>query len=204
MINSDEIVKKEYERFKDSNLTVLANTDKVLVVELNPQTSGFGKCTFSFIGRFITCTGDIQSYTLDCTWDTNKAILNGSTPRGADYLLGKMAHYHKLQEFDEDLLNEKLQEIKETEIKNLDEDEKNDFLSKWEEYDYLLHDIDNYHLSGVDDFFNKIGIDDAWEYYSSFYKLPYHCYIFIAMILVINDNLTKQILDISPEGVIHY
>lgn len=191
-MNNDEIIKKEYERFKNSKLTVLANTDKALVVELNPQTSGFGKCIFSFIGRFITCTGDIESYTLDCTWDTNKAILNRSTPRGTDYLLGKIAHSHKLQEFDEDLFNERLQEIKETEINDLDDDEKNGFLSKWEEYDYLLHDIDNHHLSGVDDFFDKIGIEDAWECYSSFYRLPYHCYIFIAMILVINDRLTIE------------
>ena len=191
-MTNEDILKKEYERFKDSKLTILANTDKVLVVELTPQTSGFGKCTFSFIGRYITCTGDIESYTLGCTWDTKEAIFNKTTPRGANYLLGKMAHYHKLQEFDEDLFNEKMQEIKESQIEDLDKDEKLAFLDKWEEYDYLLHDIDNHHLSGVDDFFNKIGIDDAWEYYSSFYKLPYHCYIFISMILVINDRLTEE------------
>lgn len=197
MINSEKFVCEQVERFKDAILTVLVNVEDVLLVALDPNCSGWGICYFIFTKRIITCYGDIQSFTLETTWNARQKILNGDTPESIGYLLSKMANGRKIQQFEHDLFNERIGKIYNdyTDSKQYSKQEISRFKKLFNENKYLLNEVCEGHLTPFDNWCDEIGILDSWEYYNSFYDYPVHAYIMIAMIFIIEsklEHMTKE------------
>ena len=153
----------------------------------------FRPTTFIFSGYHITCFGDIAPFTWHCTWKTAEQILLGKCyADNPGYLTGKLEHKSELKEFDEDLFVNKMEEIKQDYLNDFDtEEEKEEFLEKWEDNDYLLSDVDGNRLGNLDDFFSELEIDDYYEYYDDFFKLPDH-YNCALEFLVAIENYFKE------------
>lgn len=148
---------------------------------------------FIFNDNYIVCYGDIQSFTWQCTWNTAKQILLGNCyADNPFYLTEKLEHHRELQEFDYDLFIKKMDEIKEDYSYSLDDDEKDEFLEKWDDNEYLLADVDGYRLGNLDEFFNEVDISDYYEYYDDFYKLPVHYNIALEMLYVIQKYFEEK------------
>ena len=146
------------------------------LVKVVVTATNFMQTTFIFSGYHITCFGDIAPFTWHCSWKTAKQILLGNCyADNPYYLTEKLEHKTELKEFDEDLFVNKMEEIKQECLDSCDtEEEKDEFLEKWEDNDYLLSDVDGNRLGNLDDFFNELEIDDYYEYYDDFFKLPDH------------------------------
>lgn len=183
-----EIVKRylsEYEIEKVDELPDLVRVD------IRPCKIGWGICTFIFTKKVIACFGDVEAFTWHTTWDAVSKIKDGNCyARDTQYLIGKLEHKDLLEEFefDEDVMKEIKGELSE----DLDEDELEEFNEKWDDNEYLLGDIDKYHLDKLDEFFEEIGVSDGWEYYSRFEELPNHCYCAVAMLRCIEDYFKNR------------
>ena len=156
----------------------------------------FSPVTFIFSGHHIACFGDIEAFVWDCTWNTAESILKGvcyaSDPL---YLTRKLEHRCELKEFDEECFTNKMNEIREECLESFDtEEEREEFLAKWKDNDYLLHNIDGYHLGDLDEFFYNMDILDYYEYYDDFYKLPAHYDCALEFLVAIENYFKKQTL----------
>ena len=165
--------------------------DDIVKVIIIPKKQGWGRCVFLFCRNFITCFGDVETFSWCCTWDTVNAIKNGNTnAKNFGYLAGKLEHSHELKEFN--FSDEKMEEIKEELTEDLDDDELKEFNEKWEENYYMLGDVDVHRLGGLDDFFSKLDVGDYWEYYSRFEELPAHYYYAVAMLRCIENYFRER------------
>ena len=175
------------------NIEVIEVSQTNDLVKVVVKADFFQPTTFIFSGYHITCFGDIAAFTWQCTWRTAEQILLGNCyATNPFYLTGKLEHKTELREWDEDSFFKKMEEIKLDYLESFDTDEeKDEFLEKWEENEYLLSGVDGYRLSGVDDFFEEMEIQDAYEWYSDFYKLPdqYNCAL---EFLVAIENYFKE------------
>lgn len=148
---------------------------------------------FIFSDNYIMCYGDIQSFTWWCTWATAKEILLGNCyADDTYYLTGKLEHKQELKEFDYDRFIKKMDEIKEDYLSDLEGNEKEEFLEKWNDNEYLLDDVDGYRLGGLDEFFNELEIYDYYDYYDDFYKLPTQYDVALEMLYVIQQHFEKK------------
>lgn len=190
MENYERIAKRFLSEYEVIKTVVVPGFVKV---DICPAKEGWGVCTFIFSERFITCFGDVSAYTWRCTWDTAESILKGNCyTRNYMYLSEKLEHSSRLERFDSDLMMETLEKLKKERLEDMDEDEKEEFLDQWEENEYMLDDVDEHRLNGVDDFFDAMGMDCAWEYYSHFFKLPNHYDCAVAMLCCIEDYFGKR------------
>lgn len=164
------------------------------LVKVVVTATNFMPTTFIFSGRYITCFGDIDSFTWHCTWDTAPAILAGCCHASEPwYFTGKLEHKSELKEFDEDKFVKAMEDIKEEYLSGFDtEEEREEFLEKWNDNEYLLSGVDGYRLGNLDDFFNELDISDYYEYYDDFYKLPAH-YDYALEFLVAIENYFKEL-----------
>ena len=167
------------------------------LVKVILTADGWMPTTFIFSGNHITCFGDIQAFTWQCTWKTAQQILLGNcNAKNTFYLTEKLEHKSQLCEWDDDLFNKEMEEIKEEFLDELDTDEERDaFIENWEDNKYLLNDVDGHRLSDLDEFFENIGTIDYYEYYDRFYKLPdqYQCAIeFLKAIEDYFEQLNKE------------
>ena len=164
------------------------NTVKVIVT-----ADDFGPCTFIFSDRFITCFGDIESFTWDCTWKTAERIRQGyCAAENFQYLLSKLDHKERLMEFDQSLMEAKLEDIKKQVLEDMDEDEREEFIEKWDGNEYLLSDVEEHRLGNLDDFFSELGIDDPYEYYEDFYKVPAHYRCAVGFLKAIENHFKEK------------
>jgi len=168
------------------------NTDNL--VKVSVINGGWQPVHFIFSDNYITCYGDISAFTWQCTWHTAEQIKIGRC--WADepwYLTEKLEHARELQQFDEDMFVSKMEEIKQEYLDECDtKKEKDEFLEKWEDNDYLLTDVGENRMGEVDTFFNNIGIDDWYDYYDSFFKLPVQYNIALEMLLVIEEYFKEK------------
>lgn len=153
------------------NVYQIDNLVKVVVT-----ADGWQPTVFIFSDYHIICYGDIESFTWGCTWNTADEILKGNCyAKNPSYLTGKLEHKSELKQFDDDCFQAKMKEVKEELLNSFDEDEeKIEFEEKWNDNEYLLDDVDGYRLGNVDTFFDNLDIEDYYEYYDDFFKLPVH------------------------------
>lgn len=164
------------------------------LVKMSVINGGWQPVHFIFSDNYITCYGDIQSFTWWCTWATAKQIILGNCyADDTFYLTGKLEHKQELKEFDDDKFVEQMEEIKQVYLESCDnEEEKKEFQDKWEDNEYLLREIDGYRLGDLDIFFNNMEISDYYEYYDGFYKLPVQYDIALEMLLVIEEYFKQK------------
>lgn len=179
--------------FENSNVEIIVNNKDAVIVDVHPNTdSWWGPCRLVFTGRYIMCCGDVHSYTLNCTWDTADKIRNGVI-YDERYLLSKLEHRQQLRQFESELFDAKMKEIKEYYLEGLEtKEEKEEFLEVWEEKEYLLQEVDGHRLENVDEFFDLVGVEDGWEYYESFFDYEAHAYAFIELINVVAKYFREE------------
>lgn len=180
-------------KMKNIKIEEVSQTNDLVKVVVT--ATNFMPTTFIFSGRHITCFGDIDPFTWHCTWDTAPAILAGCCHASEPwYFTGKLEHKSELKEFDEDKFVKAMEDIKEEYLSGFDtEEEREEFLEKWNDNEYLLSGVDGYRLGNLDDFFNELDISDYYEYYDDFYKLPAH-YDYALEFLVAIENYFKEAL----------
>lgn len=202
MNNAYKYVEEQVERFKDATIEIMANVENVLVIKFHPNCSGWGTCYFNFINRDISCSGDIESFTLNTTWNTREKILKGTTPKSINYLFSKMANGNDIQQFDYELVEETAKKIykERTNPEWYTEEEIKKFKEKYDEYNYLLGDVCDGHLNYWDEWCEELGIEDSWEYYDRFYDYPTHAYIMLAMLRVIEDKLKEELENVDQKS----
>lgn len=186
----DELVKKYLAEYKITSGLI---TDGLVKIGIIPKKMGWGECTFVFTGHHIVCFGDVETYSWNCTWDTAKNIVSGSCNAGNfGYLSSKLEHSHELMKFDFD--DKVMDEIRKEIILNngFDENELKEFNEKWEENYYMVESVDKNRLGGLDEFFDEMGVDDAYEYYHYFEDYPDHYYCAMAMLRCIEDHFEKE------------
>lgn len=164
------------------------------LVKVIVDADNFYPVTFIFSGYHIACFGDIESFVWSCTWRTAESILKGVCHASEPwYFTEKLEHKRELKEFDEECFMNKMNEIKEDYLEGFDtEEERTEFLKKWEDNEFLLHGIDGYRLGDLDEFFYDMDIQDYYEYYDDFYKLPAH-YDYALEFLVAIENYFKEL-----------
>jgi len=164
------------------------------LVKVSVINGGWQPVHFIFSDNYITCYGDISSYTWRCTWYTAQQIRYGRC--WADnpfYLSEKLEHQQELKEFDDDKFTETMEEIKQEYLDDLyTKKEKDEFLEKWEDNECYLCGIDGYRLGDLDTFFNNMEISDYYEYYDDFYVWPVHYHIALEMLLVIEEYFKEK------------
>lgn len=178
---------------KDLKIEKITETDNLLMVDLTAKY--FGPCHFVFTGKYITCFGDIESFTWFCTWDTKEEIKQGNCyAHNERYFTGKLEHKYELKEFDIELFEKAMEELKHEMLSTLDIDEKQDFIDKWDDNKYLLNKVDRERLDGFDKFISEMEIDSETAYCAldNAYKLPAHYYIAVEMLRFIEDYFKKK------------
>lgn len=171
----------------------IIGTDNLLMVDLTAKN--FSPCHFVFTDKYITCFGDIQSFTWFCTWDTKEEIKQGNCyAHNERYFTSKLEHKYELKEFDIGLFEKAMEKLRGEELLNLDINKKQDFIDKWEDNKYLLDKVDRERLDGFDEFISEMEIDseDAYCALDNAYKLPAHYYIAIEMLQFIEDYFKKK------------
>ena len=151
---------------KDLKIEKITETDNLLMVDLTAKY--FGPCHFVFTGKYITCFGDIESFTWFCTWDTKEEIKQGNCyAHNERYFTGKLEHKYELKEFDIELFEKAMEELK------------HEMLSR---------------LDGFDKFISEMEIDSETAYCAldNAYKLPAHYYIAVEMLRFIEDYFKKK------------
>lgn len=178
---------------KNIKIKSVYKTDNLVKVVVTAD--GWQSSTFIFSDYHIICYGDIESFTWNCTWNTANEILQGNCyAKDSSYLTRKLEHKNELKHFDEDCFKAKIKEIKEDLLNSFDdEEEKIEFVEKWNENDYLLDDVDGYRLGNVDTFFENLGIEDYYEYYDVFYELPKHYYFALEFLEAIENYFKENI-----------
>lgn len=174
---------------EDAKITKITETENLLMVDLTSKY--FGPCHFVFTGRYITCFGNIESFTWFCTWDTKEKIKQGNCyAHNEPYFLSKLEHKDELKDFDIGLFSKQMRELKKTLLENAATKEKIDeIMDKWDENEYLLDKVACERLDGFDEFVKEMGLDIEYAYgvLNETYKLPYHYYIAVEMLQFIED-----------------
>ena len=154
----------------------------------------FSPTTFIFSGHHIACFGDIQAFTWQCSWDTAKQILLGNCyAKNKMYITSKLEHKSQLCEWDDDLFNKEMEEIKKELLNDFDTmEERDEFIEKWEYNEYLLYGVDGHRLNGLDEFFENLDIGDYYEYYDRFFKLPDQYECAIEFLITIEEYFQKN------------
>ena len=186
----EDLLKKYLAEYK---IVDVVKADGFVKVGIVPRKDLWGVCTFVFTGHHILCCGDVQSYSWNCTWDTAARILEGNCYASQfDYLQGKWEHSHELKEFD--FSYEVMDKIKKDIIDSSDFDEDGliEFKRRWIDNYFLLGDVEGRRLGGLDEFFEILGVDDAYEYYGRFERLPDHYLCAVAMLRCIEDHFRKE------------
>lgn len=186
----DELVKKYLTEYKITSSLI---TDGLVKIGIIPKKDGWGECTFIFTGCHIVCFGDVQAYTWDCTWDTAKNIVNGScNASNFGYLSSKLEHKEDLMEFEFD--DKTMDEIRKEIIRASDFSsyKRRKFNEKWKENYGMVASVEKNRLGGLDEFFDEMDIDDAYEYYHYFEDYPGHYYCAMAMLRCIEDYFEKE------------
>jgi len=176
---------------KNIKIEKVIQADDLVKVVLTAD--GWMPTTFIFTGNHITCFGDIDSFTWSCTWNTAQQILLGNCyAKQSYYLTEKLEHKSQLLEWDDDLFNKEMQEIKEDLLNDFDTaEERDEFIQDWEDNEFLLYGVDGHRLNGLDEFFENIGVEDYYEYYERFYRLPDHYQCAIEFLRAIEDYFKK-------------
>lgn len=176
---------------EDAKITKITETDNLLMVDLTAKY--FGPCHFVFTSRYITCFGDIESFTWFCTWDTKEEIKQGNCyAHNEPYFLSKLEHKDELKEFDIELFEKAMEELKHEMLSTLNDWEMYDYYDyrdKWNENKYLLDKVDRERLDGFDEFIREMEIDSETAYCAldNAYKLPARYYIAVEMLQFIED-----------------
>jgi len=182
--------KYEFKHLKDYKIKEEIVSDNLVKVQI--LNKGWQPVVFIFSNNYITCYGDIESFTWMCTWNTVEQILKGNCyANDSLYLLGKLEHKIELREFDYDEFTKTMDTAKEDHSSYLSESKKQEFLEKWESNQYLLDNVDGHRLDCVDEFFEAMEIEDYTEYYSHFFKMPVHYEIANEMLIAI-ENYFKE------------
>ena len=186
----DELVKRYLKEHKIKHVDVLPNLVRVDIV---PSRDGWSVCTFIFTERHIACFGDVEAYTWQTTWNAAEAIKEGNcNAKDFRYLLGKLEHKAELAEFI--FSDAAMDEIKKRIIEGYDYKDEllDDFNKAWDENYYLLYNVDEHRIEGLDRFFEELDIFDAYEYYDEFEHLPSHYYCAVAMLRCIEEYFKKE------------
>ena len=193
----NNILEKEYNRFKNSKIEIVVDTNEVLVVDLIPQEQLFGRCRFYFDKYGVSCKGDIEGFSLHLY--NGLVVKSGNFNwKSTSYMEEKLEHSEELKDFDEDLMwkviNSEIKEQYFEDFDDLSKEEQKKLQEKWDDAIDMLgcHSLDKHRIEGIDEFFDNIEWDDGWEWYGSFFTLPYHFYIMLAMIGVINDYFKEK------------
>jgi len=181
------ILKEFREGFKISSVEELPDLVKV---DIRPRKD-WGICTFVFCRRHIVCFGDVTSFSWRVTWDAAAQIkLGNCNANNIPYLSGKLENKNRLERFE--FSDSEMDAIKAECSEGLEGEELAEFEERWKENYWLLGDVDEYRLNGLDEFFREVGIVDAWEYYPRFQELPAHYYCAVAMLRCIEDYFTGR------------
>jgi len=188
---------KEYQMYvnkflKEYEIISVKKYHNLVRVDLRPGEH-WSKCTFIFTENHIACFGDIAAYTWRTTWNAAKFILQGTcNAKDFLYLSEKLEHYSELKEFE--FSDEIMKKIKEYLTDGLEEDELEEFNKKWDDNYYLLYNVDEHRLNELDEFFEELGVDDYYEFYSWFQHLQDRYYIAVAILRCIEDYFSKQLI----------
>lgn len=151
----------------------------------------FGDCVFLFHGNFITCFGDIKPFTWNCTWNAKTAIMAGNcNARNYGYFTEKLEWRSELSRLDGNALDSELKEIKQEYADQLEGEEKEEFLEKWEDNEVLLGMVETNRLTNLDDFLENVGIEDVE--YSRFFSLPSHYECAVEFLIAIEDYFKEK------------
>lgn len=181
---------------EDLKIEKITETDNLLMIDLTAKY--FGPCHFVFTGKYITCFGDIESFTWFCTWDTKEEIKQGNCyAHNESYFLSKLKHEDELKEFDIELFEKAMEELKHEMLSTLNEWEMDDYRDKWNENEYLLDNVDRERLDGFDEFIREMKIDSETAYCAldNAYELPRHYYIAVEMLQFIEDYFKNKKVD---------
>lgn len=167
----------------------------IVRVDIIPRKTGWGICTFLFTDGAILCYGDVDSFTWATTWDAAREIKKGNCH--ADdfgYLSGKLQHRNELECLD---MSEKHRQLlKEALLDDLTEFQtKKEIEEKWNENKYLLDKVDEHRMGKLDEFLEKMGAEDVYEYHTYVYDLPVHYYCAVAMLRCIENYFSKKSLE---------
>ena len=193
---------KEYQMYvnkflKEYEIIDVKKYHNLVRVDLRPGKH-WSKCTFIFTENYITCFGDIAAYTWRTTWNAAKFVLQGAcNAKDFQYLAGKLEHYNDFKEFE--FSDKIMKKVKDYLTNDLEEDELEEFNKKWDDNYYLLSDVDEHRLNGLDEFFQELGVDDYYDFYSWFQHLQDRYYIAVAILRCIEDYFSKQ--SIAKEGL---
>ena len=187
----------DYQRYLDKFLAgyKIANVEiypGLVRVDMRPSEH-WSICTFIFTENYITCFGDVDSFTWRTTWNAAKAIQQGTC--NADnfyYLSEKLEHSNELKEFEfsDDIMEEIKKDI--IDYHDFEDDDLKEFNEKWEENYDLIGYVDKHRIGGLDNFFEELEVDDYYEYYSRFEDYPVHYYMAVAMLRCIEDYFSKK------------
>lgn len=178
---------------KDLKISRITETDNLLMVDL--RATNFAPCHFVFTDKYITCFGDIASFTWFCSWNTKEEIKQGNCYTHDElYFASKLEHKAELKEFDIELFEKAMEELKKEMLSSLNEWEMDDYRDKWDENKYLLDKVDRERLEGFDEFIEEMEIDNETAYCAldNAYKLPYHYYIAVEMLQFIEDYFKNK------------
>lgn len=171
----------------------ITETDNLLMVDVTAKF--FEPCHFVFTDKYIICFGDIKSFTWFCTWDTKEEIKQGNCyTHDERYFMSKLEHEYELKEFDIELFKKAMTELKLETLSELTIDEKEEFMDKWDENQYLLDNVNKERLDGFDEFIEEMEIDTETAYWAlaNAYKLPRHCYVAVEMLQFIEDYFKNK------------
>lgn len=178
--------RKEFERFKGAKIEILENHEDHIKVKLIPNVGCWQPCYFDFTKQGVSCYGDIECFTLE--WYNGLVIRTGEFNWASEYYMeSKLAHSSSLKSFSSENFEKFIKHIKYEYIKENGPGKAS--LERWQDlYDeYDVDDTGDYNLDGFYKFMGELGYTDAWEYTDRFYELPYHFYIMLGMIGVINE-----------------
>lgn len=178
---------------KDLKISRITETDNLLMVDL--RATNFAPCHFVFTDNYITCFGDIESFTWFCTWNTKEEIKQGNCYAHNElYFASKLEHKAELKEFDIELFAKQMRKLKLEMLSTLTMDEKEEFMDKWDENEFLLDNVDRERLDGFDEFIKEMEIDNETAYCAldNAYKLPCHYYIAVEMLQFIEDYFKNK------------
>ena len=162
-------------------------------VKVRMRARHFGICNFIFDEHNIVCYGDIQSFCWCTTWYANKEIIKGNCyAHQPVYFADKLEKKHKVKEFSTEKFEKAMEEVKEEHLECCcdTEEEKAEFLQKWNDNAYLLWDVDGYRLNGVDDFCSEM---DITVDYDEFFELPAHYHAAVEFLQFIEDYFKEQV-----------
>ena len=167
-------------QIKDIDLTGF----KIVEINKTPQmtlikATRFAPVYFAFYDHFIVCSGDYGEWVFDCTWKTNEKQL----PENMLYLLGKLSRQCKKTIFNESLIEQNFEELKNNFLEahdvhqaDYDPDLWDSIQDTFENFYYALRCTDEYRIVPiVDEYAEQIcdllGINEETEDWIDFYNI---------------------------------